>query len=339
MALAAISAASAFCADITPRVSVVQIFGTQKLNSEKIAAALNIKPGDTLPAKEEAEKRVARVPGVLASSVEAVCCFHGGTVLYVGVEEKNAHRMEFHATPAGNETVPQDLASVYDSVLEAAAASMRSRNADEDLTNGYSLMADPQARAEQEQFLPLVAKHLVLLDEIVRNSSDPDQRAMAAYLLQYAPRTPREVKTMSNALQYALQDPDENVRAKAMLALKAVLVGARLHRDQHIHIEPTWFVELMNSLDWKDRRNASLALVTLTDNRNPEALALIRERALDSVTDMAGWTDLEDALPGFILAGRLSGMSKAEIDRAWDSGDRSGVIEAARKSGKKGSTD
>lgn len=338
-ALAAMLTASAFCEDITPHISAVQVFGLRKVSAEKISSALDLKPGDSLPPREQAEARIAKVQGVVRSSVEAVCCFERGMVLYVGIEEKNSPHTEFHPAPTGDDAIPQDLAAIYDSVLEATAASMRSHNADEDLTNGYSLLADPKGRAEQEQLLPLVEKNMPLIDKVVHNSADPDQRAMAAYLLQYAPRNPREVKMMSDDLQYALQDPDTSVRGSAMLALKAVLVGARLHHQQHIHIEPTWFVELMNSTQWDDRRNASLALVTLTDKADPDALSLIRERALDSVLDMAAWTDLEHALPGFILAGRLAGMSQQQIEHAWDSGDRSGVIEAAKKTAKKASTD
>jgi hypothetical protein len=44
---------------------------------------------------------------------------------------------------------------------------------------------------------------------------------------------------------------------------------------------------------------------------------------------MARWRDLEHALPGFILAGRLAGLDEKEIQAAWVSGDREAVIERA----------
>jgi hypothetical protein len=225
----------------------------------------------------------------------------------------------------------QEIVDRYDAILDATAASLRGHNADEDLTNGYSLLADPEGREHQQQMIPLVAANLPLIDQVVRTSSDAVQRAIAAYILQYAPRTPREEKLMADALQYALQDPDQDVRARAITALKAVLVGARLHHDQHIHIEPTWFVELMNSLAWSDRRDASLALVTLTDKRDPETLSLLRDRALSAVIDMAQWRNLEHALPGFILAGRIAGLSEQDIQDAWVSGDREPVLKQLRK--------
>jgi hypothetical protein len=138
-----------------------------------------------------------------------------------------------------------------------------------------------------------------------------------------------------DGLQYALQDQDNTVRQTAMRSLQAVAVGAKIHPGQQVHIEPTWFVELMNSVVWSDRRGASLALVNLTENHDPETLSLIRARALDSVLEMARWHDLEHALPGFILAGRLAGLDEKEIQAAWVSGDREPVLKQALNPKKK----
>jgi hypothetical protein len=323
--------ATALAEDVTPRVGLVQVFGLHRISAAKIESSLGVKPGDMLPARDVTEQRLAKLPGVVASSMQAVCCSGSRMILYVGVEEKGAVHLNFHPEPSAAVTLPQQIVDTYNAILNATAASLRGHNADEDLTNGYSLLADPEGRQQQQDIIPLVAANLAQIDQVVRTSVDSDQRATAAYILQYAPRTPREVKIMSDDLQYALQDPDQEVRASAITALKAVLVGARLHRDQHVHIEPTWFVELMNSLAWSDRRDASLALVTLTDKRDSDTLGLIRERALNSILDMAQWRDLEHALPGFILAGRVAGLSEKEIQDAWVSGDRESVLKELRK--------
>jgi hypothetical protein len=163
----------------------------------------------------------------------------------------------------------------------------------------------------------------------LREAADPEQRATAAYVIQYGPRSVRASKTIGDALQYALQDPDETVREHAMTSLRAVMVGARLHPAQQLHIEPTWFVELMNSVVWSDRHNASLALIALTDKHNADTLDLIRSRALQSVLEMARWHDMRNALPGFILAGRLAGMDEKAIQDAWVNGQREPVLEKA----------
>lgn len=328
-ALAFCAAASA--ANITPRIANIEIFGNSKVSAGKIRAAIGAEPGSVLPSREGAEERINKIPGIVASRLEAVCCEQGNLILYVGVQEKDAANFEFHGAPTGDVRLPPDLLSLYSSLLSNVAGSIRGQNADEDLTNGYSLMADPASRAIQEKMLPLAARDLKILDQVVRNSADPEQRAAAAYLLQYSPRDPMSSRIMVDALQWALRDSDDDVRANAERALKAVMVGAKLHPEQHISIQPTWYVQMMNSVVWSDRRAASLALVALTENGDPGALELIRERALGSVVDMAGWHDLQYALPGFILAGRIAGLDKKQIQAAWLSGNREPVVQKAKR--------
>lgn len=316
--------------DISPRIGVIEIYGVRKVSLKKIKSALGVSEGDVLPvSREDAEDRIGEIPGVVASRIEAACCEDRKMVLYVGVEERDAPHFEFRPTPSGDAALPEDIVNNYHALMEAVAGSIRGHNADEDLTNGYSLMADPQCRELQQTFLPMLSRDLALVDRVLHESQSAEQRAIAAYVLQYAPRDARSAKTMINGLQDALQDREDTVRENAMRSLKAIAVGAKLHSNEAILIEPTWFIELMNSIVWSDRRNASLALVSLTEQRNPETLKLLRERALTSVVDMARWHDLEHALPGFILAGRLAGLDEKEIQAAWVSGNREVVIRRA----------
>ncbi len=322
-------AVAAGAEDISPRIGIIEVYGAHKTSVQKIRNALGAGPGAPMPSRQGAEDRIGKIPGVLAARVEAACCDGRTMILYVGIEEKDAPHFDFHAAPAGDITLAPGLADKYRDFLDAVAGSIRGRNADEDLTNGYSLMADPECRNLQLQFIPLVARDLVLIDQVLRESLDPEQRAAAAYLIQYGPRTAHSSKLIVDALQYALRDQDETVRENAMRALHAVAVGGKLHPEQQVHIEATWFVELLNSVVWSDRHNATLALVNLTESRDPETLALIRERALVSVVEMARWHDLQHALPAFILAGRLAGLDENEIQSAWLSGNREPVLEQA----------
>ncbi len=318
--------------DITPRVGSIEVYGARKVSVEKIKIALGANPGDLLPSREDAEGRIDKLSGVVASRVEAACCEAHGTILYIGVQERDAPHVEYHPAPAGNVALPLALDEQYRALLNTVSESIRGRNNDEDLTNGYSLMADVDCREIQQSFIPLVEQNLALIDHVLRESADPEQRAAAAYLLQYGPRGPRTSKEIVDALQWALRDQDDTVRENAMRALKAIAVGARLHPEQQIRIEPTWYVELLNSVVWSDRRNASLELVELTQDRNPETLALIRQRALPSVVEMARWHDLDHALPAFILAGRVAGFDEKQIQAAWVSEDREDVLKKALNS-------
>lgn len=315
--------------DLTPHVGSIEIYGARKVPVQKIEKALAIKPGDVLSSREDAEDRINKVNNILVSRVEAACCSGRDMILYVGVEERDAPHMEFHPAPTGDIQLAASLIANYRRFLDEVEDSLRAKNADEDLTNGYSLMADPDCRRIQTGFIEAVATDLPNVAKVVRESAEPEQRAAAAYLLQYAPRAPRTTPVMVESIQWALQDDDDTVREAAINSLRAIMVGAKLHPEQEIHIEATWLVALMNSVVWSDRFHASQALATLTETPNPQALELLRSRALASVIEMARWHDLQHALPSFVLAGRLAGMPEAQIKQSWINEDRESVLEAA----------
>ena len=128
-----------------------------------------------------------------------------------------------------------------------------------------------------------------------------------------------------------LEGPDSR-EARAIVALA---VYARLHADSGIKLEPTWFIEMLNSLSWSDRERALSALQILTDGRDAAMLEQLRNRALPALVEMSRWKKLEHALPAFILTGRVAGLSEQQIQDAWTRGDRESVIAAAMGSGKK----
>jgi hypothetical protein len=318
--------------DLSPRVGIVEIYGARKVSIHKIRAALGVEDGSPLPASKGAiEEKLDRITGIVASRLEAACCVDGKTILYVGIQEKGSPHLEFRPEPDGDITLPSEITSTYANFLDSVDQSMRLEQPGESLNLGYSLMQNSGAREYQREFIPLVAKYLDTVHRVIRTSHDPEQRSMAAYVLQYGPRGPHTSSQIVADLQFALQDVDDTVRANAIRALTAMYVGSKLHPEQGVTIQSTWFVELLNSIAWSDRHNASLALVDMTEDNNKETLQLIRERALPSVIEMARWHDLNHALPAFILAGRLAGLSKKQIDDAWIGQDHEVVLKAASK--------
>jgi hypothetical protein len=210
--------------------------------------------------------------------------------------------------------------------MTAVEAAARRGSTAEDLTRGHSLAADPDARELEEGFAAYAATNLPLLRNVLRDGAEASQRAMAATIIGYAP----DKKAVVDDLQYALQDPDESVRANAMRSLTAIAVLAARIPSLGIRIAPTWFVEMLNSLVLSDRTRAAAALVNLTE-KDAGALDQIRGRALESVIEMARWSTLRYALPAFMLAGRMAGLTEQQIQDAWTAGRREGVIEQAQK--------
>lgn len=311
-----------------PSIGVIDFYGLHKVTEARVRQALGAREGDPLPrSKGDAEEQINAIPGVVESHLEAVCCDEGRMILYVGIEEKGASHFDIRDTPDEDVQLPEEVADTYRKFLNLSSGSSR-----EDLTNGYALSANPDARAIQQEFVPIAKRYTPELRHVIRDSSEEDQRAIAVYVIGYSP----DRQTVANDLQYALKDADPGVRANAAHGLKALAVYARLHPDSGLKIEPTWFIEMLNSLSWMDRTEAVEMLLILTDNRDESALAQIRERALPSLVEMARWKALSHALPPFLLLGRVAGLPDRQVQEAWNRGDRESVI--AQAAGKKKST-
>lgn len=306
-----------------PRIAAIDIYGLRKLNPERVRKILGIREGDTLPPSKAAlEEKLEALPEVVQARLEGVCCAGDRVILYVGIEEKGGPHFEFRYPPRANLTLPASIVEAYRGFVRALEEAARRGETSEDLSQGYALAADPAVRAFQERFRELAPAHLPALRQVLRNSMHADQRAIAAYVIGYAPRA----RGVIEDLQYAMQDSDEGVRANAMRALTAIAVLARGDPELGLRVEPTWFIELLNSIVWSDRYRAAAALVALSEDRNPRLLQHLRERALHSLVETARWKTLAHALPAFILVGRLAGLPEQEIYRAWERGDREKVI-------------
>jgi hypothetical protein len=311
-----------------PRIGVIDFYGLRHVTEKQLRNALRVREGDPIPpSKGAVEERLERVSGVFRARLEAVCCQGEGAILYVGIEERGAPHFEFHPAPTGDASLPEPILDSYRGFLAAVERAVRAGPVSDNIAQGYALSSDPIARAYQEGFRMQAAAHLDVLRQVLQDSADASQRACAAYIIGYAPAKPALV----NDLQYAMQDPNESVRANAAGSLTALAALAARESKYGIRVEPTWFIEMLNSLVRSDRTRAANALVALTEDRNPYALDQIRDRALDSLAEMARWKTLDQALPAFIVLGRVADIPEKQIQADWRKGNRDAVIEKALK--------
>lgn len=311
-----------------PVVGDINLYGLRKIPADRILKIAQLQPGGPLPpSRGVIEDNLGEIPGVVMARVEAVCCEGASAILFVGVAERGAPHAAFRTAPTGDAALPAETIDSYRQFLAAVQRAASRGNGVEDLTAGHSMMADPDARAHQEQFVTYARDNVALLRRVAREAADDEQRAAAVAILGYAPNKPAVVED----LQYALQDPDEAVRANGIRALTAVAVLAAKHPSLGIRISGTWFVEMLNSVVLSDRVESAKALLTLTDGSAPAALQQIRERALPSLAEMARWRTLRYALPPFLLLGRVAGLTDSQTQESWRKGDRESVIERALK--------
>ncbi len=127
-------------------------------------------------------------------------------------------------------------------------------------------------------------------------------------------------------LEYAMYDPDGDVRNNAMRALAAIADLAAHKPEQGIHVSPAPFIDLLNSPVWTDRNKTTFVLGELTEGGDPATLTAVRERALPALIEMARWKSPGHAHVPFILLGRVAGLSDRETEDAFQRGDREAVI-------------
>ena len=319
-------------APTAPTVGIIDYYGLNKVTRDRIQKTLGFKEGDPFPAsKGNVEERLDEIPGIFESHLEAVCCDEGKIVLYVGIEERGAAHFDLREAPEGEVTLAPEIMALYRRYFDAFEQALRRGSTAEDLTHGHALMADPLVREIQLQFPAVVETHLGDLRNVMRNSADDEQRAIATFLIGYAPKKDQ----VAEDLQFALRDADPGVRANAARAIVALAVYARLNAGSAIKLEPTWFIEMLNSLSWSDRERSLKALQILTEGREAPMLEQLRNRALSALVEMSRWKTLEHALPAFVLTGRVAGLTEQQIQDAWTRGDRESVIAAALGRGKK----
>ncbi len=163
---------------------------------------------------------------------------------------------------------------------------------------------------------------------MLANAFDPEQRAIAAYVLGYA----ADKRSVLNDLQSAMRDPAAAVRANAARSVRALAAYSPADPDKRVSVRPTWFVEMLNSIELQDRLEGSRALASFTEQPDEHLFIQLRERALDSLLEMAAWQHLPHALPAFLVAGRLAGWSDERLASAWSAGDRDASLSAISKS-------
>jgi len=306
-----------------PRIGIVDFYGRSKVSEPLLRKALGFGEGDALPrSKEDVEEAVEAVKDVVSARLQATCCEDGKAILYVGIEERGAPHFDYLAAPSGEPRLSGEIRNQYAAFLRSVQAAIREGKMNENLAQGHSLMEHAGAYANQLRFAEIAQAELPLLRQVLRESGNEEHRAIAAYIIGYAPNK----NGVTADLQSALRDPDDTVRNNAMRALGAIAVLAAKEPERGLQVSPTWFIEALDSLIWQDRTTAAATLVTLTEGRPANVIQHLKERAVPTLTEMARWKHLPHALPAFILLGRVLGEPEEEIQKAWSEGRRDALL-------------
>ena len=315
----------------TPRIGTIDYYGFRTVSEDAVRSVLSIHVDDPQPSESERaeiERRLREIPGVLEVQLSTICCEDGRLELYVGIAEDSTALLQFRLPPTSAVTLPEEIVASYQDFGKSVEKAVLEGNDGDDLSQGHSLMSDTAVRAVQERFLVHAEQYLEILRDVLRSSSDPEQRAMAAFVVGYAP----EKRAVIDDLAYAVRDPDEDVRNNAARALAAIATLARREPELGLRVPAAPFVEMLNSLSWSDRNKASMVLFVLTEDGKAEVLQQLREQALESLVEMARWQAEGHAFTPFVLLGRAARMTDQETFEAWFGGERKRFIERAIES-------
>ena len=203
------------------KIGNIDFYGLDRVSVAEVRQNLTFKEGDTISFGErpaflaESERRLSALKGVVGVRTRIVCCDKDQVTVYVGIEEEGRAVLHFREAPQGDVLLPGDIVQAADDLSSALIAAIRRGNAGEDDSQGHALADDSAARAIQERYIGHAARDLPLLRRVLRESSDGNQRALAAAVLGYA----ADKQAVVDDLVYAMSDPSEEVRNNAMRAL------------------------------------------------------------------------------------------------------------------------
>jgi len=319
-----------------PPLGIIDFYGLRTVSEAQVRPALSFHEGDAIDIvqfekrKHEAEQKIASIPGVKEAFLTLVCCADGQkSILYVGIEEANTACSAFQPAPEGSARLAGEVVRAGSDFDAAFQKSMEKGDFAEDDSQGYALFHDPDVRAVQLRFVTLAEVHFSNLIDVLRDSSDARQRALAAEVLGYV----KDKQSVVPDLVAAMRDPSPDVRNNATRALVVFSRFSPTPPAEKIRIPPQPFIELLNSCIWTDRNKSSAALAELTEQRDPLLLAALQKQALPSLLEMAQWKSMGHAWSSLMILGRIGGLSDDEIEKHLDAGDRGTVIAAATKAG------
>jgi hypothetical protein len=311
-----------------PPIGIIDFYGLHSISEQQAREALQIKEGDAVPdSREEIERRLEALPNVQQARLNFVCCEDGKSIIYVGIKERGAPTLRFRPAPHGRMKLPDQMVQAGDALSDAVTRGVEKGDIAEDDSQGHALFHNPEARAVQERFITFASQDLKLLRVVLRESSDARHRALAAEIIAYAANKRDVVKD----LVYGTSDADEDVRNNSIRALMVLVRFARASPGQRIKVPAEPFIEMLNSIVWTDRNKSSGVLLQLTEQRDAQILASLRQHALQSLVEMSWWKSPGHANAAFFILGRVGNLSDDEIRKAWNSGNRQSLIETVLK--------
>jgi len=291
------------------RLGEIEFFGTGGINTEKVRASVPLQEGDeiSLDALPDLIPRVREaIKGTIGkeqTDLSTVCCDErANLMIFVGLPGKNVEISAYNAQPTGSVSFPQTVMYLYQREMDLNMEAVQ-KQAVEDRSKGYALSLYPPLRAKQLAMREYATRNASFIRRVLQQSTDAQQRSVAAQLLGYAIQDHKQIAS----LVLASRDRDEGVRNNAIRALGVL---AQFSQKIASSIPAANFVRMLNSGIWTDRNKGAYLLSILTVRRDARLLRLLRLRALVSIVEMARWRNPGHADSARLILGRVAGIDE-----------------------------
>lgn len=302
-------AESAAPPDAPRHIGSIDFFGLREVSEASILKHLPFKEGDQLMDRQHRPDgaTIAQAAGVAQITLAYICCTQDQKVMvYVGVAEEPVRQVRASPAFSGTARLSEDMIRADEEFGAQIREAISRGQAREDHSQGHALSEDfPPLRAVQQKFLDYARDHASLASEVLATSPDARHRAVAALILGYA----ADKRVAATALTHGVSDPSEDVRNNSTRALGVIAAYSLAHPELGIRIDPTPFVDMLNSVVWTDRNKGLMVLVQLTSGREPGLMEFIGKQARPALIDMCRWKNPGHSFPACLILRRVEGLA------------------------------
>ena len=296
------------------KIGSIDIYGNRNISSETILQSANISEGDSISRvlllNKVIEKNIGKIAGIKLAKTALICCDeHGNYHLFIGVAESDSTILFLREAPKLRIILPEKYTNAYKQFHERLSDAIQAGKADEDWSNGHSLIHYPPARKIQEKYGYWAEKDFAMLSKVLRSSAYAEQRATAAQIIAYHPDKTKALPE----LMHAIIDESDEVRNIVTRAIAVIAYYSTEHPEKKINIPYLPFIRLINSVVWSDRTKGLSVLLQLTKARDTVLLNKLKEISLPALKEMAVWKSKTHAMPAYIILGRISGIPEDQI--------------------------
>jgi hypothetical protein len=311
------------------RIGKIEYFGTKRIDMSRVRSSQPVKENATFSFSmlpdlvTRLKATILESTGHAPTDIDTVCCdANDNWLIYIGLYGANLEVFKYRPAPTVTLTFPPHVVMLYRQTMDLIVESVHAQ-ATEDRSQGYALSSYPPLRAKQLAMREYATRNDALIRRILANSSDREQRTVAAQLLGYANHNNLQIASLVKASR----DSDDGVRNNVIRALGVL---AQSNRKIAGMIPAEEFVAMLNSGTWKDRNKAGYLLNMLTISRPPTLLRMLRLRTSDSLIEMARWRELGHAQSARFILGRIAGIDENQLQNMTIE-DVPGIINAFSK--------